>query len=491
MLLEDGIGTRQKARLSRVRHGLRRLVVIGSDGLVSLAALRWLADQDAAFVMLDRDGSVLATTGPVPPSDARLRRAQALAYQSGVALQIARELIGKKLEAQGKLVADSLNNSTAAQAIAQARERVTTAETTEAIRLLESRAAHAYWGAWRNLSTNFPNHDLRRIPNHWRTFGTRFSPLSGSPRLATNPANAILNYLYAVLESETRLAVAALGLDPGLGIMHVDSQSRDSLACDVMEPIRPLVDAYLLNWIGRETLRREWFFEQRDGNCRLMGSFAVQLSETAQTWAHAVAPIAEKVVRILWATISKTPKQKRPGTRLTQSNRREARGDGLILAPAVPPRPESFCRDCGVQIGRGRTRCASCSLVLNTAGLVKGAQRGRVIGQGALAQSRRAETQRVQATARAGWHPSDLPSWLTKNVYLQEIRPRLRGITLSVLASNLGISIPYAVDVRSGRRVPHARHWAVLATLVGVSRSSGNQRDADDLSKKLEPRKSD
>jgi hypothetical protein len=30
---------------------LRRIVVIGSDGIVSLAALRWLADQDAAFVM--------------------------------------------------------------------------------------------------------------------------------------------------------------------------------------------------------------------------------------------------------------------------------------------------------------------------------------------------------------------------------------------------------------------------------------------------------
>ena len=78
LLLEDGIGSdRQQIRLPRVGHGLRRLVVIGSDGMVSLAALRWLADQKAAFVMLDRDGSVLATTGPVRPSDARLRRAQA------------------------------------------------------------------------------------------------------------------------------------------------------------------------------------------------------------------------------------------------------------------------------------------------------------------------------------------------------------------------------------------------------------------------------
>jgi hypothetical protein len=41
----------------------------------------------------------------------------------------------------------------------------------------------------------------------------RISPLTASPRLAVNPPNAMLNYLYAVLESESRLALAALGLD--------------------------------------------------------------------------------------------------------------------------------------------------------------------------------------------------------------------------------------------------------------------------------------
>jgi hypothetical protein len=54
LLLEDGIGPNRYARLPRVGHGVKRLVVIGSDGIVSLAALRWLADQDASFVMLER-----------------------------------------------------------------------------------------------------------------------------------------------------------------------------------------------------------------------------------------------------------------------------------------------------------------------------------------------------------------------------------------------------------------------------------------------------
>lgn len=97
LILEDGIGAdRRYARLSRIGHGLQRLVVIGAEGMVSLAALRWLTDQDAAFVMLDRAGRVLTTVGPARNPDGRMRRAQALAIQSGAGLRIARELISQK-----------------------------------------------------------------------------------------------------------------------------------------------------------------------------------------------------------------------------------------------------------------------------------------------------------------------------------------------------------------------------------------------------------
>src|SRR5262245_54691458 len=93
LVIDDGIGQcRQRARLARVTHGLRRLVVVGSDGAVSLAALQWLADQKAAFVMLDRGGTVLFASAPSGSKDARLRRAQALAPQSDIGLALTREL---------------------------------------------------------------------------------------------------------------------------------------------------------------------------------------------------------------------------------------------------------------------------------------------------------------------------------------------------------------------------------------------------------------
>jgi CRISPR-associated endonuclease Cas1 len=341
LLVHDGIADeRRTIRLPRVGHGLRRLIVIGSDGFVTLEAIRWLADQDAAFVMLERDGTVLSTTGPVRSCDARLRRAQSLASTNGVALEISKDLIRRKLAGQEQIAKEKLNDFRAAQLISEHRAALDDAKTVEALRLWESRAAYAYWSAWRNLPITFPKRDLLRVPQHWQRFGARVSPLTGSPRLAANPPNALLNYLYTVLESEARLAAATLGLDPGVGLMHVDSPSRDSLACDLMEPIRPHVDRYLLDWIFQEPLHRKWFAERSDGNCRLVASFAARLSETAPTWARAVAPIAEMVARTLSSGVKKQIRSGLPPTKMRPKHRSSQLGFvGVVAQPFIADIP--------------------------------------------------------------------------------------------------------------------------------------------------------
>jgi CRISPR/Cas system-associated endonuclease Cas1 len=130
LIVEDGIGSdRNKVRFSRVGHGLERLVAIGADGMVSLAALRWLSDQNASFVMLERDGTVLTTTGPVRPSDVRLRRAQALAHQSGAAFRISRELIDRKLAGQERVARQSLGDLAASKLIHEIRSELAEVET--------------------------------------------------------------------------------------------------------------------------------------------------------------------------------------------------------------------------------------------------------------------------------------------------------------------------------------------------------------------------
>ena len=121
--LDHGIGLeRQKFRLPRVNHGLKRLVCIGDDGFITLSALRWLSDVGASFVMLDRVGKVRVVTGPASPSEARLRRAQALALNNGAALPIARELMCAKLDGQEIVVREKLKNESTANMIATLRK---------------------------------------------------------------------------------------------------------------------------------------------------------------------------------------------------------------------------------------------------------------------------------------------------------------------------------------------------------------------------------
>jgi CRISPR-associated endonuclease Cas1 len=484
LLLEDGIGAnRRRCRLPRVGHGLRRLVVIGSDGMVSLAALRWLADQKSAFVMLERDGSVLATTGPVRPSDARLRRAQALSSQSGTAVQIARELIDKKLLGQERVARHKLLVTDIADRIALYRAELAGADSPEKIRLIESQAAGTYWASWRTLPINFPRKDNPKVPDHWRVFGSRVSPLTGSPRLAANPPNAILNYLYAVLESESRLAAAALGLDPGIGFLHVDAEARDSLACDLMEAIRPQVDGFLVDWITRETLKREWFFEQRDGNCRLMASLAARLSETAPTWGRAVAPIAEWVAQSFWTRNHQPPSgEKTLPTPLTQRRRSEGRGKEFIPDTKPAPYPRKVCPGCGATT-RGGRHCPSCGREISREELIESAKIGRIVAQSQKSQRKRAKTQRRHRAAQRAWRASPKAAWLNEDTYLAKIQPGLAGVTISVLASTLEVSEPYAADIRAGRRLPHPRHWKALGELVafrpmrGSSLSDGIELD--------------
>jgi len=469
LVVEDGIGEdRRKIRLARVGHGLKRLVCIGADGVISLAALQWLSAQDASFVLLERDGSVLATTGPVRSSDAKLRRAQALAHVSGAALRITRELIRQKLAGQELVARNKLLDTRTADTIARFSAELPEAENVESIRLIEAQAALAYWSAWRTLPINFPKNDVARIPTHWLSFGARNSPLTGSPRLSVNPPNAMLNYLYAVLESEARLAVAALGLDPGLGVLHVDSGNRDSLALDVLEPIRAQVDSYLLDWITRQPLRRQWFFEQRNGNCRLMGPFVVSLSETAAMWRRAVAPIAEWVAEAFWNSHHGSSKAvKSLPTHLTHRRRSEGRGNDFKLQTGTAPRQAKICEVCGAEGVKNRY-CRSCAVDVDRENMARAALIGHAKPKTSKAKALISKTLSDHAVANSWWDPSSLPNWLTEQFYVEQIQPLLRGKKVREIAEAMHVSEPYAAFVRSGRRRPHPRHWQALAQLVGV-----------------------
>ena len=468
LLLADGIATeRRQFRLARVGHGLKRLVIIGNNGFVTLEALRWLSDQSVGFSMLERSGKVIAVTGPVRPSDAKLRRAQSLALTNGTALKISRDLIAAKLDGQALVMRQDLRNLAVADEIARLRTQLPDADSFDRIRLIESQAARVYWNAWSNISILYPREDLKRIPEHWKSFGQRVSLLTGSPRLATNVPNAVLNFCYSLLEAESLLALAALGLDPGIGMLHTDTPARDSLACDLMEAVRPQVDAWLLGWLQRELFARSWFFETPEGNCRLKGPFAVKLSETASTWRKFVAPWAEFISRELWTTTKKRgPAQQSPPTRLTHQKKREVKGSTYSVSTTGLLRPQRVCVDCGTPAKRNRDRCNVCSNAESTKALVEGAKLGRIVASGTEAQRSRIATQLRHDAARREWERRGESS-ISEEVYRTQVQPKLKNVTLRAIMEALQVSVVYASHIRRGR-LPHPRHWFTLARYVGI-----------------------
>jgi CRISPR-associated endonuclease Cas1 len=470
LVVQDGIGAdRYHYRLPRVGHKLKRLVVVGSDGQISLTALRWLRDQDVAFSFLERNGKVLCVTGPVGSSDAKLRRAQAFAISDGVGLEICRRLIDAKLQGQQRVLRERLDCPEAADVITRFRNKLDSVESFDALRNLEAIAAASYFREWRDIPVSWPKADLAKIPQHWRFVGSRQSPLSGGPRLAVTPAHAILNYCFALLEAETRLAISALGMDPGLGLgLHTDSANRDSLVFDVLEPIRPEVETWLLDWIAKEPLRRVDFFETPTGNCRLMSQMCAYLGGTVSAWGKLIAPWAEYVAQTLWAG----PKSGRTRnsilpTRLTQQRRTEAKGKVWITA-AEPPKTDHFCRGCGKKIANGRLNCANCAVEGATERLAGAARLGRLAAQTSEALAKQAASQRRHSRARSSWDESSQPAWLTPELFSETIQPLLSNVSTSVIRSKMGVSRWYASRIRQGYQ-PHPRHWVRLAVLVGVA----------------------
>lgn len=95
----------------------------------------------------------------------------------------------------------------------------------------EAQAARVYWANW-----------LTDLPEH-KTFKR--------DQNGHDPANAFLNYGYAILRASVGRAIVTAGLHPALGIHHHNRSNAFCLADDLIEPLRPMVDRRV-----RECLKR-------------------------------------------------------------------------------------------------------------------------------------------------------------------------------------------------------------------------------------------
>jgi CRISPR-associated endonuclease Cas1 len=476
LTVHDGIGrNRQTRRYHRATSKLRRLVLIGHTGYITLDALRWLHDIGAALIQVDVDAQLITTSTVRGPGHAALRRAQALATTSHTGVEIARSLLEAKVAGQASLLDELPAGAQARETMTRCLHSIADAPDLAALVRAEAEAAGAYWDAWSGVSVPLGSGDVERVPEHWRTFGKRHSLLSNGPRLACNPPNAILNYLYALLEAETTLACHAVGLDPLIGIFHTDQRSRASLALDAMEAVRPIIDAYVLALVTQRTLSREDFVETRQGACRLTPRLAERLADTADTWRHHIGPVVEAAAH---AFAQSGPRPVSLASPLTSAQRR-ASWDGRSPGRNRRRRQEAIpvlanaCRDCGTHIPDRRKRyCDDC----RAKRWAKHAEQGRDNAATVLARLRAEQRDpahggraaEIRGSKNAA-HQKAVREWAGERpdpaIFRRDIQPSLREVPIRSLVTATGLSEHYCSLIRLGKRVPHARHWETLRVL--------------------------
>lgn len=83
-----------------------------------------------------------------------------------------------------------------------------------------------------------------------------------------DPVNALLSLSYTLLHFDAVRAAYAAGLDPYLGFYHLPAFGRESLASDLVEPLRPLADRFVWRLFADQVIRPDHFSRIR-GACVL------------------------------------------------------------------------------------------------------------------------------------------------------------------------------------------------------------------------------
>jgi CRISPR-associated endonuclease Cas1 len=117
------------------------------------------------------------------------------------------------------------------------------------------------------------------IPRDWYKVGFRSSHARKRTenRNASHPVNAMLNYAYAILQSEIQIRTVSAGYDPTIGVLHASAPDRPAYILDLMEPMRPIVDRAVLRMVHERTFESADFMLRDDGVCRLNPQLAKSL----------------------------------------------------------------------------------------------------------------------------------------------------------------------------------------------------------------------
>jgi CRISPR-associated protein Cas1 len=238
----------------RGRHRVRSIILASPGANVTIEAMRFAIDEGITIFVMHRAGEALAVLTDAPTVDAsahalELRRAQ-LAASPKQRLEVARAILVMKIRA---CEMSERETQDALRTVSNARDH-------SELLIAEALTAKVYWRRYVGFRPRLSD----RCPAAWSVFRGRLEKRGKQlvPRWARTPSNAALNYGYAVALGNCTRALVGLGLDPSFGFLHHgDAPGRLSLSYDVIELLRPRVDACVFRFLKNRPFDRKEFFE--------------------------------------------------------------------------------------------------------------------------------------------------------------------------------------------------------------------------------------
>ncbi len=214
------------------------VVIFGNVGLTT-PAIGTLLLEGKDVVFLSEDGRfkgrlVGELTPHVPLRRAQYRRMD----EPDFGLRLAQGIVAAKLAHQRTLL-QRHNRELGDAEIISAIERLG-----EAVKTVDRRTTIASLNGHEGAATAAYFSGLRRL------FGPEWKFEKRARRPPPDPVNVLLSLGYTLLSNTARGAVQAAGLDPYAGFLHEYAYNRPSLALDLLEEFRPVVDGVVL-WACR------------------------------------------------------------------------------------------------------------------------------------------------------------------------------------------------------------------------------------------------
>ncbi len=233
-------------------------VILGRNVQISTQTIFELLELSIPIIYIDDHGKIVGSLLNEKQTATRLFRQFEIFLDADRQIFLTQEIITEKILNQLNLLKqyaktkDANKLSGKLKRLKTQAEKINSLNDLEEIRGAEGLASKIYFSAFPELI------DLTRW--HWK---------GRSQHPATDPVNALLNYGYAFLEREVRIATAILNLDARIGFFHSNNGRKDSLVFDLMEFFRqPVIDRFVLSVLNRKMISPE-DFEKTEEGCRL------------------------------------------------------------------------------------------------------------------------------------------------------------------------------------------------------------------------------